>query len=343
MADSNSKDEALISLSGILNIDRELARYYLERTRWSLEVAINEYYADTADTTEKKATLTDKPPPYDQNKEETSNSIHSLSTSTGTPDGSNLKLLCWNLDGLDRKDLEERTAAVVENILLKKPDVVMLQEVVAYSLKVFQENCEGYIVLPGNYTFPYFNAILVRTSTVLTKASSLQSVGFETSKMGRYYLIQPIKFAEAKIIVMTSHFESLSEHGAERKKQFSEILDYMKRQSENFNVIFGGDTNLRDAELNAVGGLSGGVLDAWESCGSALTSKYTWNMAENDNMDKKYQKPPKLRFDRIFVRPAKGPKAIKPISFTLVGKERLKGCKRFASDHWGVWLEFGIH
>ena len=198
-------------------------------------------------------------------------------------------------------------------------------------------------MLVGNHTFHYFNAILVRTSTVLTKASSLKSVPFETSKMGRYYLVQPIKFADTKIVVMTSHLESLSENGAERKTQFSEILDYMKRQSENFNVIFGGDTNLRDAEFNAVGGLSGGVLDAWESCGSALTTKYTWNMVENDNTDKEYQKPPKLRFDRILFRPAKGAKAVKPSLFTLVGKERLKGCKRFASDHWGVWLEFDIH
>jgi mRNA deadenylase 3'-5' endonuclease subunit Ccr4 len=44
---------------------------------------------------------------------------------------------------LDTVDLEERTTAVVENILLLKPDVVLLQEVVAYSLKTFQENCQG--------------------------------------------------------------------------------------------------------------------------------------------------------------------------------------------------------
>jgi hypothetical protein len=35
---SESKENALTSLSEVLNIDRELARYYLERTRWSLEV-----------------------------------------------------------------------------------------------------------------------------------------------------------------------------------------------------------------------------------------------------------------------------------------------------------------
>ncbi|CAB3983924.1 Tyrosyl-DNA phosphodiesterase 2 [Paramuricea clavata] len=333
---AESKEQALSSLSEILNIDRELARYYLERMRWSLEGAINEYYSDTADKPAGKVS-NDKPPSYSQIEGEPS------SPSTNASDGpQSLKLLCWNLDGLDTVDLEERTTAVVENILLLKPDVVLLQEVVAYSLKIFQENCEGYIVLAGNHTVPYFNAILIRTSTVQTKATSLKIVPFETSIMGRHYLIHPIKFADAKIVVMTSHLESLVDNGAERKKQFSEILDYMKRQNENFNVIFGGDTNLRDTEVNAVGGVPSGILDAWASCGSALITKYTWNMAENNNNGKAYQRPPKLRFDRIFVRPAKEAKAIKPSTFSLVGKERLKGCKRFASDHWAIWLEFSI-
>ena len=157
--------------------------------------------------------------------------------------------------------------------------------------------------------------------------------------MGRHYLSYRIKFADAKIVVMTSHLESLAENGAERKKQFSEILDYMKRQSKNFNVIFGGDTNLYDTEVSAVGGVPSGVLDAWTSCDSALTTKYTWNMAENDNLGKGSSK---FRFDRIFIRPTKKAKAIEPSTFTLVGKERLRGCKRFASDHWGIWLELSI-
>ena len=67
-----------------------------------------------------------------------------FSASTVTSDGPQiLKLLCWNLDGLDTANLEERTAAVIENILLKKPDVVLLQEVVPLSLKIFQENAQG--------------------------------------------------------------------------------------------------------------------------------------------------------------------------------------------------------
>ena len=57
--------------------------------------------------------------------------------------GSTLKLLSWNIDGLDEDDIEERTKAVLDTILAKKPDVVLLQEVVEYSLNVFRTKCEG--------------------------------------------------------------------------------------------------------------------------------------------------------------------------------------------------------
>ena len=59
------------------------------------------------------------------------------------PNLSTLKLLSWNIDGLDVEDLEERTQAVLEIILDRKPDVVLLQEVVQHSLEVFQSRCNG--------------------------------------------------------------------------------------------------------------------------------------------------------------------------------------------------------
>ena len=139
---------------------------------------------------------------------------------------------------------------------------------------------------------------------------------------------------------MTSHFESLKPNSAERKNQLKEILEYMKRQSGNFNVVFGGDTNLRDSEVNAIGGLPNGVFDAWEACGSPLTAQYSWDTSENDNMQSAYKA--KLRFDRIFIKPAENSQKLVPSAFTLVGKERLASCGRFASDHWAIWLEIKV-
>ena len=59
---------------------------------------------------------------------------------------STLKLLSWNIDGLDAEDLKERTEAVLATILSRQPDVVLLQEVVEYSLNVFQQKCVGYAI-----------------------------------------------------------------------------------------------------------------------------------------------------------------------------------------------------
>ena len=189
-----------------------------------------------------------------------------------------------------------------------------------------------------HHNFSYFNAILIRSSTVNTENSNLEYFPFENSEQGRHFLTFPIRFAGSDIILITSHLESCKPKSNERKSQFRDILLYTRRRRNGVNVIFGGDTNLRDREVAAVGDLRNEVLDAWASCGSPHDAQFTWDMSENDNKDMNGAKP-KLRFDRIFVRPAQNGKVVRPQIFTLIGKERLS-CGRFASDHWGIWLEF---
>ena len=253
---------------------------------------------------------------------------------------STLKLLSWNIDGLDAEDLQERTEAVLATILSRQPDVILLQEVVEYSLNIFQTKCVGYNVFPGQHTFRYFNAMLIKSSIVDPQNSTPETLSFENSQQGRHFLTYPIRFADADIILMTSHLESCGSSSRERKNQLREILLYMRRRVNSVNVIFGGDTNLRDKEVNEVSGLPNEVIDVWESCGSPQDAKFTWDISENDNKDMNGAKP-KLRFDQIFLRQTQSGKLVKPNTFTLIGKERLS-CGRFASDHWGVWLEFSI-
>ena len=136
-------------------------------------------------------------------------------------------------------------------------------------------------MLVGSHTFNYFNAILIRSNPeILTDVSKLEYLEFEDSMLGRYFLTHPIRFAGADLILMTSHLESCGVNSQERKRQFREILLYMRRRRSNVNVIFGGDTNLRDKEVDAVGGLPTEVLDAWVSCGSPPHAEYTWDMSE---------------------------------------------------------------
>ena len=189
-------------------------------------------------------------------------------------------------------------------------------------------------------THAYFNIILLKNSSIKT-ADDLQCVHFQSTKMGRHLLCQPVRFKDkAEVVLMTSHLESTAQCKVERKRQLEQILTRITEQAPQATVVFGGDTNLRDAEVSAIGGLPSGIVDAWEECGSPADSQYTWDMRINDNLDWSYAKKPRIRFDRLFLRSGEGQHALKASKFELVGLERLAGCKRFPSDHWGVWCEF---
>lgn len=53
-----------------------------------------------------------------------------------------------------------------------------------------------------------------------------------------------------ELCLMTSHLESTKDHSKERMKQLKIVLNKMQKESESTTVIFGGDTNLRDSEVN---------------------------------------------------------------------------------------------
>lgn len=53
--------------------------------------------------------------------------------------------MSWNIDGLDERNILERTRTVCSVINSKKPDVVFLQEVVPQTLPIFQSKCPGLV------------------------------------------------------------------------------------------------------------------------------------------------------------------------------------------------------
>ena len=48
---------------------------------------------------------------------------------------------------------------------------------------------------------------------------------------------------------------------------------------EGRNVMFGGDLNMRDKELQEVGGLPPGARDCWEACGRRKEAEFTWDIS----------------------------------------------------------------
>uniref|UniRef100_A0A7N4PTN6 Tyrosyl-DNA phosphodiesterase 2 n=1 Tax=Sarcophilus harrisii TaxID=9305 RepID=A0A7N4PTN6_SARHA len=142
-----------------------------------------------------------------------------------------------------------------------------------------------------------------------------------------------------ELCLLNSHFESTRNHARERMNQLKMVLKKMQEVPESITVIFGGDTNLRDHEVSKSGGLPEKILDVWEFLGKPEHCRYTWDTQANTNLA--IEATCKLRFDRIFFRPAADGCNIVPRSLDLLGLEKLD-CGRFPSDHWGLLCGFDV-
>ncbi|KAL0984864.1 hypothetical protein UPYG_G00149680 [Umbra pygmaea] len=250
-------------------------------------------------------------------------------------DANKLSVLTWNIDCLDLDNIKERVSRLLDYLIEYHPDIVLLQEVIFPVYQVLQQVLKPYHVLSGSDR-NYFTAILLRKSRVQLLEGSI--VNYPSTNMRRNLLMAKIVFLGHSLCVMTSHLESMKSGGSERQNQLRILWDKMMEQPQDHNVIFGGDTNLRDWEVKNLGGLPEGICDVWEYLGQPEDCRYTWDCVTNDNKEIAF--PARLRFDRLFFKQAgKGSKVI-PDGLTLVGQERLANSDQFTSDHWGLLSSF---
>ena len=259
--------------------------------------------------------------------------------------GDTLKLLSWNIDGLDEGDLKERTEYACQVILLKRPHIVFLQEVVDASwgpvIVSKLSRCYSCYCAPSPPQH-YYNAILVlKDASLVSIAESGLIVHDFRSRMGRHLLQLSIQFSGVEVTVMTSHLESLKDHGEERVRQLKIAFEKMAELQKAGKIsLFGGDLNIREAELKKAK-VPEKIIDVWEACGKQKEHQYSWDLTENDNLHWPHPYRPKARYDRVYLSPGDG--ALQPMNFELIGKMRLTQCGRFVSRHWGLWMEFKVH
>ena len=247
-------------------------------------------------------------------------------------------MLTWNIDGLDPKNGYERTLAVCEKVREIKPDVLFFQEVIPQSWNTLTNYLMEYQHFCNNSMLPYFHTISVHKDTLDT-VGSIKITDFPGSNMGRHLLNSQVQFGKIPIYLFSSHLESTSQVGPERKRQLREVFSQMTAIKEKGDVcIFGGDLNLRDKEVKSVG-IPNGIVDVWEACGSPKEHQYTWDIETNDNLTWEYPNKPRARYDRLYLCPAEEER-IKPQGFTLIGTDRVASIGRFPSDHYGVYVEF---
>nr|XP_020447711.1 tyrosyl-DNA phosphodiesterase 2-like isoform X1 [Monopterus albus] len=249
-----------------------------------------------------------------------------------------LSLITWNVDGLDGEQQPERARGLCSCLSKYSPDVVLLQEVVQPYVRFLHNR------LAADYTFieggklGYFTGMMLKQSRVTLLRSKI--IPYQTSHMMRNLLVAQVVFKGQELWLMTSHLESCKNNAEERMKQLRWVMKMMSKAPDNVTVLFGGDTNLRDAEVAQVG-LPSCVCDVWEQLNQPEHCRFTWDTVANTNKDMRFKS--RFRFDRVYLRRATkdGVPWLEPESMALVGLEKLK-CGRYTSDHWGIHCMFSL-
>ncbi|CAG7731747.1 unnamed protein product [Allacma fusca] len=259
-------------------------------------------------------------------------------TSTWAPE--KFSVISWNLDGLDEKNLEKRTAAVVDLIEKDNYSIIFLQELLPPTFHYIASRLESkYLPVLGteNPGCEYLTATFLRLNHVVYIDHEI--VKFPGTCMDRNVLVTKAYTGRVKLALLNTHLESTAAFAQERVSQLKTCFNLCKSFTPDWNVIFGGDLNLRDTEVS--GNMPASMCDLWIKCGSRPSSKYTWDLTRNTNkqMPSKYQ--PRCRFDRFYYRESV-PLSITPEFFGVTGIEKVTGTQSFPSDHWAIIAFFRL-
>jgi len=374
MSDSEASEEDLPSgeecqkaseeFAAITGTDTALAMFYLQDVKWKLELAINNFFRDqeTSSSSSSSSTPglmvvsgqgqnsdsiaivpTGKRRPSSSRESHPAAMLASSSSNAAGDKPHRIRIMSWNIDGLDSASLMMRARGVCTEIEREDPDAVFLQEVVPESLTILESKMTNYKCVQAGGE-GYFVVILLKKATAAYEDHCIEPYG--QSRMGRNLLMVKCRIRNIPVLLMTSHLESMKNHEAERKRQLKICFNNMTNPPDPKRVvIFGGDLNLRDTELASIGGTPSGVIDVWEAAGKRKEAQFTWDMSLNDNkeMPAGAKFKCRCRFDRLYLRqPAEGPPKFKPVYFELAGIQRLKDCRRFCSDHWGILAHLDI-
>lgn len=328
----------------IAGTDSAVAQCYLAENDWEMERALNSFFeADLEKVFEEDMSESESSPKRKRPKaEEKAGECIDLTTDSpasarkpSEEDENKLSLISWNVDGLDTVNLAERARGLCSFLVLYTPDVVFLQELIPPYVLYLKKRAVSYLIIEGGED-GYFTGMMLKKSRVKFLESEI--VKYPTTQMMRNLLVAQVTFKDQKLCLMTSHLESCKGHAQERMKQLRVVMQRMREAPDDVNVLFGGDTNLRDTEVAKVG-LPPSVCDVWERLGKQEHCRYTWDTKANSNKTVSFVS--RCRFDRLYFRPASkdGAPRLAPDHMNLVGLEKLD-CGRFTSDHWGIYCSF---
>ncbi|CAF3505812.1 unnamed protein product [Rotaria socialis] len=333
--------------ASVTNTDSGLAMMMLQQNGWDLQRAISVYQGLQ---NKSKSTRLKTTPKTSESDSKRMKSKEATTTSEFNDDKtkvkSRFKLLSWNIDGLDEQinTTETRIYGVIDVIKREEPDAVFLQEVIPKAIDLIRSLLPEYDSYAGNAK-GYFVVILTRRE--LFNVENFEIITYPGTNMERTLLIVHAMYKNSiEIDLMTSHHESGTEEisSRERIEQLKFCFKYMLDAPSNRIILFGGDLNIREKELQKIGGIPSGIVDLWIETGKRRECAYTWDMNRNTNVY--YPSDtfrPRARFDRLYFRSSNDNTVkFKPVYFELEGLEKLPSIKRYCSDHWAIQAYFDI-
>ena len=231
-----------------------------------------------------------------------------------------MNLLTWNV-WFGAHQFRPRTAALIREIVRRRPDVVALQEVTPGLRAILDYELAGYTLHGGDSSCGYDVMLLVRGEVRGVDALELPS------EMGRRLLV--VELASG-LTVATVHLESTAPRVQQRAAQLALIGPWLAARAEDACLV--GDMNFDDFAATESDVLDESYVDVWQAMRAepGYTVDSTINTMRSD-LRGKVQK----RIDRVFLR---GPRW-RADSIALVGTDPIDIHDTFVSDHFGLTVE----
>jgi hypothetical protein len=241
-----------------------------------------------------------------------------------------LRVLTWNVDGLNESQLGQRTERLCLEMLVggdlaraaagapmpPMPHVLALQEVVRVAHRAY---LAPHLAAAGFTLWPpapleereHYELIAVRPPWRLERCERRP---LSDSPLARECTLATLRHdapgdvpgdapgggaaSAAPVTVMTAHMESLRSGSGSRLAQAREIAAWMR--AADGPAIFAGDTNLRDTEWESLEGALG-VRDAFLELGAPASARVTWRPEHGGGG---------FRFDRVWLAGRVTPRSI---------------------------------
>ena len=267
-----------------------------------------------------------------------------------------IKVLSYNIDGLNMFELNYRTQIVLSLIVSEEPTIIQLQEVVPSVAALIDETllAQGYgkhdstidhTILSHYYTMTYIKSPATN-QWWSTHPKRVAYTGEAVSSQGRDMLVNTLPYGDSAFLLVNSHLESCgtamrSPGSSTRQAQLCQALQRIRQH--NGPAIVTGDFNIRDAEAKSVIIKFPDIIDIAEYLNAQ--NECTWFLPGKPMKGKVV----KYRFDRIYFN-RRGD--VKPVSYKLIGGDNhfnfgdvdssnvITATYPTVLDHRGIVVEF---